>query len=519
MEELNLPSGKYSLIQRIKSDDKGNVCLAEHKTMGVKRIIKKAIGEGAYRKSLMREAYILSRLKHPFIPAVCDIEETDDAFYIIEEYIEGYSLYDYIRENGIFEQQKGLETGVKLAKIIDFLHSGNSFKVCHLDIQPKNIIIKDNQIYLIDFGNAVCSDDTVKTCVMATKGFAPPEQYMLGFGENISNALTADIYSFGAVLLYMLTGIYKEAFSLGEAEALLYKRAVNDRIINIVSNALNKKAECRQNTMSIVCRQLDKAITDSAMTDKAVSDRRLSGRAVSYRAVTGGAINDGEACFEKAEPYIVSVAGMDRGTGATYTALLLTVFLREKGICAVYEENHHRDTVRKLARNYSQIKYDKGCFVLHGIIMKPKYNDNIRIHTDCDVIVRDEGTVEECKAAGDYLVIVAQADILGWAGLKPSLELLEQDMSAYEKNISVVFNRCDEEIYRRMSSLISCTGGYMKSSVSPFGATLQGFKGMETVLRKLLERIKEGDSVCEEKYRSDTYRRDTKHRNSFRKKG
>lgn len=519
MEDLNLPSGKYSLICRIKSDDKGNVFLAEHRTMGVKRIIKQAIGDGAYRKSLMREAYILSRLKHPFIPSVCDIEETDGAFYIIEEYIEGQSLYDYIRENGIFEQHKGLEAGVKLAKIIDFLHSGHSFGVCHLDIQPKNILIKDNQIYLIDFGNAKCSDDAAKTQVMATKGFAPPEQYMTGFGESMPDTLSADIYGFGAVLLYMLTGIYKESFEAGETEAMLCKRQVNDNVISIISNALNKKSAYRQNSMSIICRQMVKAITDSVMTDKVVSDRGLSGRAVSYRAVTGGAINDGEACFEKAEPYIVSVAGMDRGTGATYTALLLTVLLREKGICAVYEENHHRDTVRKLARNYSQIKYDKGCFVLRGITMKPKYNDNIRIHTDCDVIVRDEGTVEECKAAGDYLVIVAQADILGWAGLKPSLELLEQDMSAYEKNISVVFNRCDEEKYRRMASLISCTGGYMKSSVSPFGATLQGFKGMEAVLRKLLERIKEGDSVCEEKYRSDTYRRDTKHRNSFRKKG
>ena len=488
MEELNLPSGKYSLIRKLKSDDKGNVFLAEHKTMGVKRIIKKAIGEGAYRKSLEREAYILSRLKSPFIPAVCDIEEMEGAFFIIEEYIEGQSLYDYIRENGIFEQQKGLETGVKLAKIIDFLHSGNSFRVCHLDIQPKNIIIKDNQIYLIDFGNSIC-DSADEACIMATKGFAPPEQYMSGFGKNMAHTMSADIYGFGAVLLYMLTGMYKENINPEETESLLRERAVNDRIIDIISNALDNKANCRQNSMSIICRQLD-------------------------RAVTGKTVR----CKEN-EPYIISVAGADRGTGATYIAVLLTALLKERGVGAIYEENHSRDTIRKLARTYSQIKYDKGCFTFRGITMKPKYNDNIHIQSECEVIVRDEGTVEECKEAGEYLIVVAQADLLGWAGLKSLTEQLEKDIKVYEKNISVIFNLCDEETYRREAALISCTKGFMEASFSPFYAKGQVFKGMEGILKRLLEEFKKGDGGCEEKYKSDIYRRDTKHWNNFRKKG
>ena len=493
MEELNLPSGKYSLIRMLKSDDKGNVFLAEHKTMGVKRIIKKAIGKGACRKSLMREAYILSRLKSPFIPSVCDIEEADDAFFIIEEYIEGQSLYDFIRENGVFEQHKVLETGVKLAKIIDFLHSGNSFRVCHLDIQPKNIIIKDNSIYLIDFGNSVCSDDGVNPCIMATKGFAPPEQYMDGFGNDAAHTMSADIYGFGAVLLYMLTGIYKEVFSAGEAEALLRERAVRDQIIAVISNALEKRTDYRQNTMSVICRQLDKAA--ESREDYFNSDYRGD------------------------EPYIVSVAGTDRGVGATYTAILLTMLLCAQGIHAIYEENHNRDTVRKLARLYSRIRYDKGCFSFKGIVMKPKYNDNIHIHSECDVIVRDEGTVEECKKPGTYLIVVAQEDILGWAGIKPLADRIEKDMNVYEKNISVVLNRCEREAYKKTSSLLSCTSGYLKTLMSPFCAGAGECKGMEDILKRLLAEFKKGDRDCEEKYKSDIYRRDTKHRNSVRKKG
>lgn len=498
MEELNLPSGKYSLIRKLKSDDKGSVFLAEHRTMGVKRIIKKAIGEGAYRKSLMREAYILSRLKSPFIPAVCDIEETEDTFFIIEEYIEGQSLYDFIRENGIFEQNKVLKTGVKLAKIIDFLHSGNSFRVCHLDIQPKNIIIKDNDIYLIDFGNSVCSDDAVKSCIMATKGFAPPEQYMSGFGKDADRTVSADIYGFGAVLLYMLTGAYKEVYAPGEAEALLRERAVgnhivSDNIITVISNALEKKADYRKNSMSIIWEQLDKA----AEGEENCIDRGYRGD----------------------KPYIVSIAGEDRGVGATYTAILLTSLLRGQGIHAIYEEKHSRDTVRKLARLYGQVRYDKGCFSFKGVTMKPKYNDNILIHSECDVIVRDEGTVEECKKPGAYLIVVAQEDVLGWAGIKPLEDRLKKDMDVYEKNIGIVLNRCDKETYKKTASLLSCTNGYLEPLLSPFCVKAGECKGMEDILKRLLAEFKKGDRGCEEKYRSDIYRRDTKHRNSVRKKG
>lgn len=488
MEELNLPSGKYSLIRKIKSDEKGNVYLAEHKTMGVKRIIKKAIGKGLLRNSLMREAYILGRLKHPFIPSVCDIEEKEEAFYMIEEYIEGQSLYDYIRENGIFEQRKGLKLGVSLAKIIDFLHSGNSFKVCHLDIQPKNIIIKDNRIYLIDFGNAICSGVDMGDTVMATKGFAPPEQYMSGFGKSTGQSMSADIYGFGAVLLYMLTGVYKTSYSHDEIQIFLKEKKISGHIQNILSNALNEKADYRQNTMDIICRQIEKALEEK------------------------------DICQRAGQPYVISVAGINRGAGSTYAAVLLTALLKEKGIYAIYEENHSRDTVRQLAKAYNQIEYDKGCFIFENIIMKPKYDDNIRLNIECSVIVRDEGTVEECKETGMQLIIIAQADILGWAGLKAAVDRIGHNFDTYGKSVSVVFNRCDEEMYRKASALISCCDGYIPVSSSPFCAKLQSLKGMEDILERLLCELKKGGSTCEEKYKSDTHRRDSKHWNSFGKK-
>jgi serine/threonine-protein kinase len=437
----------------------------------------------------MREAYILSRLKSPYIPAVCDIEEMEHAFYIIEEYIDGKSLYDYIRENGIFEQEKGFEIGVKLAKIIDFLHSGHSFMVCHLDIQPKNILIKDEQVYLIDFGNALSSKNSGCDAVMATEGFAPPEQYVCGFGADMSRTALADIYGFGAVLLYMMTGVYKKVSDTGEVTRLLEEKGIDGQMKKVILMALEKHSDCRQNSMGIICRQMESSYTGLKNTQ------------------------DGEQ-------YIISVAGLERGCGATYTAILLTVLLKSRGIDAIYEENHLRDTVRLLAKAYEQVEYENGCFVLGGIKLKPKYNTNIRLDTKCSVIVRDEGSLKEKNGGyGDYLVITSYADIIGMAVLKDGIERISKMADIYGKNISVILNGCSLEQCRKTAGVISCADGYIPYAGTPFCADIKEHRGLWDILEKILAELKKGDGGYEKEHRAYTDGRNSKHWHSFRKKG
>lgn len=95
------------------------------------------------------------------------------------------------------------EIAIGLAATMQSLHHSKP-PIIHRDIKPSNIIIKkDNGVALIDFGISRVSKDNVTsdTAYYGTEGFAPPEQF--GF---MQTDVCSDIYSFGIVLSWMLTG-------------------------------------------------------------------------------------------------------------------------------------------------------------------------------------------------------------------------------------------------------------------------------------------------------------------------
>ncbi len=74
----------------------------------------------------------------------------------------------------------------------------------HRDIKPQNIIMdKTGRIKLIDFGISRVFQESAKndTVYFGTKEFSPPEQY--GFSQTDNRS---DIFSFGVVLCWLLTG-------------------------------------------------------------------------------------------------------------------------------------------------------------------------------------------------------------------------------------------------------------------------------------------------------------------------
>ena len=150
------------------------------------------------------------------IPKIIDYKLDNDILTIIEEYIEGITLSEYL-ENKKLDIKTFYSHIYKLCDIIQDLQRANNLNekseksIIHRDIKPSNIIITPNgDLYLIDLNAAKFykpSEDK-DTTLIGTEEFAAPEQY--GFGS--SNKAT-DIYAIGSLMKHYLTYFNDDDFA------------------------------------------------------------------------------------------------------------------------------------------------------------------------------------------------------------------------------------------------------------------------------------------------------------------
>lgn len=175
--------------------------LAEHLKLNQYRAIKcipKTLSRSA---SPDMEAGLLKNLRHPGIPMIYDTEEDESYYYVVEEYIQGESLFAFVQNQDNISQETVISFGIQLCEIIEYLHNQKPKPILYLDLKPEHIILCGKQLKLIDFSIATELNDSgnlFRSC--GTRGFAAPEQYT---GCGIKQQ--TDIFGIGAVLYYMLT--------------------------------------------------------------------------------------------------------------------------------------------------------------------------------------------------------------------------------------------------------------------------------------------------------------------------
>lgn len=148
--------------------------------------------------------------KHEGIVRVNEVFPSNNTVYYVMEFLNGDSLRTYVKKNGPLDELVAISIMKKVCDAVSFLHDKH---IAHLDIKPDNIILNTHngsqqmEPVLIDFGLSKHYDSkghptsTIRTrgC---SEGYSPMEQYV-----GIDNFTpTADIYSIGATLFYLLTG-------------------------------------------------------------------------------------------------------------------------------------------------------------------------------------------------------------------------------------------------------------------------------------------------------------------------
>ncbi|CAK8538295.1 unnamed protein product [Lathyrus sativus] len=174
-------------------------------------------------KSFMAECKALGKMKHRNLVKVItccssiDYNGVDFKAIVLEFMANGtlekllHSNEGYENENHSLSLTQRVDIALDIAHALDYLHHDEEQVVVHCDIKPSNVLLdKDMVAHLGDFGLArlihgstrhSSKDQVSSSTIKGTIGYVPPEY---GAGGPVSSE--GDIYSYGILLLEMLTG-------------------------------------------------------------------------------------------------------------------------------------------------------------------------------------------------------------------------------------------------------------------------------------------------------------------------
>lgn len=212
-ELANRRIGDFLLIRRLGSGGMADVYLAEQTSLARSVAIKilkaetlAAPSAEVLLKRFEQEARAAGGLSHPNIVQVYMTGQDDDLRYIVQEYVPGLNLSQWIRRHGSPDYGTGLRW---MQDIASALHAAAEAGVIHRDIKPENIMITRSGVAKVtDFGLAQLTQHTSPQMnltqvgtTMGTPWYMSPEQIQ---GEQLDHR--SDQYSFGITCYHMFAG-------------------------------------------------------------------------------------------------------------------------------------------------------------------------------------------------------------------------------------------------------------------------------------------------------------------------
>jgi serine/threonine protein kinase len=223
-------------------------------------------------EAFRREALLLARLSHPNLPRIYEQFEEDGRWYLVMDFIEGQTLEEYLaRCAGSLPVKEALQIGVQLTNVLGYLYSRQP-PIVFRDLKPSNVMrTPDGQVYLIDFGIARLfkPGQQKDTIAFGSPGFAAPEQY-----GKAQTTPRSDIYSLGALLHYLLTGIDPSDTPFRFTPLTMPRPA---GLSTLIERMVDLDAAKRPATMELVRRDLERMASDPAPWHTDDSDLALPG--------------------------------------------------------------------------------------------------------------------------------------------------------------------------------------------------------------------------------------------------
>lgn len=327
-------SDKYESVAALGTGSFGTVYLVRHRILECLRAIKVIPKNQALTDSVLSEARLLKTLHHTGIPTIYEIEEDSLNYYLIEEYVEGETLEEFLSNQSHISHNTFYELTKQLCEIFYYLHNLRPEPILYMDLKPEHIIICQGKLKLIDFNVSVSLSKVGTLChLYGNMAYSAPE-----IATGATPSPKWDIYAIGRILLYM------ESFLL---------RPLSLKTLKILKKAAAQDPAYRYETVDELLRALAKEQNNH---------------------------------HQELSCNTIAVVGSNFGCGSTHIAISLASFLNYSGYPCCYYETEQKNHLQPLTEHLKNMKETKGC--LHYKYFKgyPGYGPGVLLPEDTSVI-------------------------------------------------------------------------------------------------------------------------------------
>ncbi|NMB98188.1 MAG: Stk1 family PASTA domain-containing Ser/Thr kinase [Clostridiaceae bacterium] len=270
---IEVLGNRYELLEKIGGGGMAVVykakCRLLNRFVAVKILRDEFIEDEEFVKRFEVEAQSAASLSHPNIVSIYDVGSQDNIYYIVMEYVEGYTLKEYIASKGTIQWKEAVKIAIQICSAIEHAHNK---QIIHRDIKPQNILMtKEGIAKVTDFGIARAATSSTITIAGNTIGsvhYFSPEQARGGYIDEKS-----DLYSLGIVIYEMITG--KMPFD-GESPVAVALKHIHEKPVqpkeikedipkalnDLVMKAIKKEQSGRYQTASEMLEDLYRVIKE-----------------------------------------------------------------------------------------------------------------------------------------------------------------------------------------------------------------------------------------------------------------
>ncbi|SFH83190.1 Protein kinase domain-containing protein [Pseudobutyrivibrio sp. OR37] len=301
---------RYDIVQILQETAATAVLLVNYRKIGALRVLKAVHSAHPDAHSILSEAHLLQGIKSSQVPTIFSVEDTNEMNYLVEEYVEGQSLREYLLDT-IISKEKLIKIAISLCDVIEALHNADGGPILYRDMKPEHVILQENTVRLIDFGISVRKSEAAKARPLGTINWAAPEQLKAGFLDE-----RCDVYGVGKIIEFMQK-------NSNARDDFRIKKLVSQATEENIENRIKSISELKQGLLDL---QGNKAKNTTEV-------RHLCKR--------------------------IAVVGAAHAVGTTKIAINICRFLNKRGLSAYYK-NEKDDVVHNLLENLSGTKIKDG---------------------------------------------------------------------------------------------------------------------------------------------------------------